>query len=267
MNNVKVSLLLMISWMVMGGSFCKADSIFALEDYPAATDDIANNISVYGQRIVNKTFDIQLRESVKPIPLFSLQFGGEYYQAGMLNDPTHVQTRAKCVAERLAHAWTLMDHGATLEVGYDTWDDYHLKAVLSPMKRVAIFIQSPLRKYDPLRIMTIYPEDVAATPWISSEQSLAQYLRDLMEAHYLLFWKKESDLFKYEALRIDSTREGKIFKEVAVRALEVAKLKGQGTFDDGILKDAIARLPLSQREQLYRLATTPPIDWESSQSK
>jgi hypothetical protein len=111
--------------------------------------------------------------------------------------------------------------------------------------------------------MTIYPQDEASYPWIKTEESLAEYIVDLIQAHYLLFWRNEDDINRYEELRIDKTGEGKIFKEIAIRALEVAKLKGQSQFDSEILGDALARIPLSQRERLYRMATVPPLEWES----
>ena len=47
---------------------------------------------------------------------------------------------------------------------------------------------------------------------------------------------------------------------------EMARLKEQSGFDQDILKDVLARLTLSQREALYRLATVAPVDWESSSS-
>ena len=74
--------------------------------------------------------------------------------------------------------------------------------------------------------MTIYPEDVDAYPGVNSEQELAEYIKSMIQAHYLLFWKMESDIHRYEQLKSDQTREGKIFKEVAMRALEMADRLG-----------------------------------------
>lgn len=235
-----------------------------LHDYIAAVDDLSANVQTFGKLIVHRRFDMQLREVVRNVPILSLQYAGRHYRGEPADDPNHVEARAKCIAERMMHAWTLMDHGAKLEVLADNWNAYRVQSRPAPLSHAAIYIRSPIADSEPLRIMTIYPQDVAGYPWIRSEKSLAEYLISLIHAHYLLFWRNEGDINRYEELRIDQTREGKIFKEIAVRALEVAKLKGQSRFDSEILKDALARIPLSQRERLHRTATIPPIDWESS---
>jgi hypothetical protein len=129
---------------------------------------------------------------------------------------------------------------------------------------VAIYVRSPVPGAEPLRILTVYPQDVAAYPWISSEKSLADYLASLIEAHYRLFSRNEIDLSKYRASPLDKTREGRIFTEIAARANDAAKAKGLSQFDTQTLREILAGLPLSQRERLNRLATTPPMDWESA---
>jgi len=234
------------------------------QEYVAAVDDVSGSVQAYGQLIVQQQFDVQLREVVRDVPVFSIRYAGRHHREGPANDPAHARARAKCIAERLVHAWTLMDHGAKLEIAVDDWTKYEVGSRSTPANNTAIFIRSPVPGSEPLRIVTVYPEDVAGYPWISNERSLAQYLAALIQSHYFLFWRNESDINRYEELRIDKSREGKIFKEAAMRALETARLKNRTQFDAAILKDALARMTVSQREGLYRLAITPPLDWESS---
>lgn len=241
-----------------------AGSNIGLREYAAVMDDLSGTVKTYGKLIVHQRFDVQLKEAVTNVPILSLQYSGQHYREESLDDPKHVEARAKCIAERMMHAWSLMDHGAKLEVSNDGWNAYRIRSKPTPPPHAAIYIRSPIPGSEPLRIMTIYPQDVAGFPWIKTEESMAEYLVDLIRAHYLLFWKNEGDINRYEELRIDQTREGKIFKEIAVRALEMAKLKGQSRFDSEILEDALARIPLSQRERLYRMAIAAPIDWKSS---
>lgn len=264
MNLKQASWVVGICLVALAGQPGLAVPRVGIQAYVATVDDVSGNVQTYGQLIVQQQFDVQLREAVCDVPVFSIRYAGRHHRTGPADDPTHAQARAKCIAERLAHAWTLMDHGAKLEVAVDDWAGYGLESESAPMTRPAIFIRSPVPGSEPLRVLTVYPEDVAGYPWISSERSLAEYLAALIQAHYLLFWRSESDINRYDELRIDTSREGKIFKETAVRAVETARLKGRTQFDASILKDALARMTVSQREQLYRLAIAPPLDWESS---
>jgi hypothetical protein len=236
----------------------------AIHPYGADFDELTGQVKVYGQMIVQQAFDVQLQDMIKHVPIFSIQYAGLHHVAKSKDSEDHVEARAKCVGERLAAAWALLDQGGQLEVLVDDWNVSRLNGRDYPPKYPAIYVRSSSTDRAPLRIMTIYPEDVAAYPFVSGERKLAEYIVGLIQAHYSLFWKKESDISKYEALAIDRTREGKILKEVAVRAIEMARLKGLKKFNDEILKDALARIALQQRERLYRMALTAPIDWESS---
>lgn len=242
---------------------CAAASVGS-HDYIATVDDIAGRVRTFGQLIIHRGHDVQLSETVRQLPIFSIQYAGLHYRQGPAGDPNHVAARAKCLAEHLVHAWTLMDHGAQLEIGTDDWSAYTVRSQGVPPKSTAIFIRTPLPDEEPLRIITIYPQDVAGYPWISNERSLAEYLASLIQAHYYLFWKNESDISRYDELRIAKTGEGRIFRDIAVRALELAQQRDQIRFDGAVLKEALAGMSLSQRETLYRLATTPPMDWEAS---
>lgn len=242
---------------------CAASSVGS-EDYIAVVDNLSGQVRTFGQLIIHRAFDVQLSETVRQLPIFSIQYAGFHYRRGPANDPNHVEARAKCIAERLVHAWTLMDHGAQIEIGTDDWTAYTVRSRAVPPKSTALFIRSPLPGEEPLRIITIYPQDVAGYPWIGNERFLAEYLASLIQAHYYLFWKNEGDINRYDELRIGKTGEGRIFRDIAVRALEIARRRDQIRFDGVILKEALAQMPLSQRETLYRLATTPPMDWEAS---
>ena len=239
-----------------------AEPHIAIQPYGAVFDDVTGEIKVYGQLIVERHFDVQLRDVIKHVPIFSIQYPGLHHREEQQDQPNHVESRAKCIAERLRAAWALLDQGGQLAIMPDDWNLWRLEGQNYPRRYPAIYIQSSLIGEPPLRIMTIYPEDEDAYPWVSTEMELAEYIVSLIRAHYLLFWKKGSDMHAYEQLKIDNTREGKIFKEVAIRALEMTKLKGMENFDDVILRDALARIALPQRERLYRMATAAPIDWE-----
>ncbi len=254
----------------------RAASSVGFREYAAVVDDVSGSIQVFGQLIVHQLYDVQLGEgppSMEPdagdagtarnIPILSLQQTGRYYREASADDPNHAQARAKSVAERLVHAWALLDLGGRLEIGDDNWNAYELRSPAVTPTHTALFIRTPAPGAEPLRIITIYPEDVAGYPWVSSERSLAEYLGSLIQAHHLLFWKNEVDMTKYDALRIGRTAEGRIFREIAIRAAIRARRKGQGRFDRETLREVLAGMTVGQRETLCRLATVPPMDWET----
>jgi hypothetical protein len=254
-----VAVLLAAVMPVCGG----AASSIGFQGYTAATDALSGNAIVCGQLIVHQGFDLPLGEKVKKVPVLSLQYEGLDYREGPPAEPNHVEARAKGVAERLVQAWSLMDHGARLEIGDDDWNAYRVPPQSRAMKHTAIFIRSPVAGYEPLRILTVYPQDVAGCPWVANERSLAEYWMSMMQAHYFLFWKNETNLTRYRELRLDKTPEGRIFREIARQAVDQARRKGLERLDGATVQEVLAGLTLSQRETLYRLATVPPMDWES----
>jgi hypothetical protein len=244
-----------------------AVSSIGFQGYMAATDALSGNALVFGQLVVHQEFDVPLSETVKKVPVLSLQYEGLDHRQGPPAEPNHVEARAKGVAERLVQAWNLMDHGAKLEIGEDDWNAYRVPPQPTALKHTAILIRSPLAGYEPLRIVTIYPQDVAGCPWITSERSLAEYWMSMMQAHYLLFWKYETNLTRYRELRLDKTQEGQIFREIASQAVDLARRKRLERLDATTVKETLAGMTLAQRETLYRLATVPPMDWESSSAR
>jgi hypothetical protein len=258
-----MAVLLVVIMPACGG----AASSIGFQGYMAATDALSGNALVFGQLVVHQEFDVPLSETVKKVPVLSLQYEGLDYRQGPPAEPNHVEARAKGVAERLVQAWSLMDHGAKLEIGDDDWNAYRLPPQPTALKHTAIFIRSPLAGYEPLRIVTVYPQDVAGCPWITSERSLAEYWMSMMQAHYLLFWRNETNLTRYRELRLDKTQEGQIFREIASQAIDLAGRKRLERLDANTVKEALAGMTLAQRETLYRLATVPPMDWESSSTR
>jgi hypothetical protein len=244
-----------------------AASSVGFQGYMAATDALSGNARVFGQLIVHQGFDVQLSESARKVPVLCLQYEGLDYRLGPPTEPNHAEARAKGVAERLVQAWSLMDHGARLEIGDDDWNAYRIPPRPAAQKHVALFVRSPVAEYEPLRILTIYPQDVAGCPWISNERSLAEYLLSMIQAHYLLFWKNETNLARYRELRLDKTQEGRIFREIATRAVDEARRKELDRLDSDTVREVLAGMTLTERETLYRLALVPPMDWEAPSSR
>jgi len=215
----------------------------------------------YGQRIVHPDFDVQLGDKIVKVPIFSIQYKGLHHVEG--TGQSRVEARTKCVAERLTAAFDILDQGGRFEVHPDDWNKWRLKASSAPTSAPAIYVVHPkILKYEPLRVITIYPGDVEAYANAGSQQRLAEYVVALIEAHYLLFWKKSPNIEDYEALELDKrTREGKIFKEIFLRTQDVTRLKNQPRFTDEDLRDALGRISLPQRERLVKMAFVVPVDW------
>ncbi len=242
-----------------------ARSKVGLHGYTAAIDDVSGEVLLVGQKLVHRDIEVSLGETITPVPIFSIQYAGLHHRPSPLDSPDHAEARAKSIAERLLHAWTLMDHGARLEVAPDDWNAFRSQAQADAPPYPAVYVRSPVAGAEPLRILTVYPEDVAGYPWIASENSLADYLANLIWAHYMLFWRNEADLSKYRALALHRTSEGRIFTEIATRAIEAGKRRNLIQFDGATVREVLAAMPASERQRLYRLATAPPMDWESAQ--
>ncbi len=238
----------------------------AIQEYPARQKLIAGEVEVWGHKIVHRNFDVQLEDVIMKVPILSIQYEGLHHVRG--TGRNLVEARAKCIAERLAVAWQLLDQGAGLKVLSDEWNDWRLNRKSEPPVYPAICVASPVLGTNPLRIMTVYPEDARTFPGVSENTSeLADYIVALIEAHYMLFSKKSSNLADYENLKLDKTREGKIFKEIFIRAQEVMALReqaDQNQLDGEVLKDALARIAMPQRDRLVRLAFVAPPDWIES---
>ncbi|MDI6451688.1 hypothetical protein [Anaerobaca lacustris] len=264
MRQDAISCKLVVLLLATVASCACARSRVGLHGYTAAVDDVSGEVLRVGQKLVHLGFEVPLGETVAPVPILSVQYAGRHHRASPAASGNHAEARAKSIAERLLHAWTLMDHGARLEVAPDDWNTFGARAQADAPPCPAVYVRSPVAGAEPLRILTVYPEDVAGYPWIASEKSLADYLANLIWAHYMLFWRNETDLSKYRALPLHRTSEGRVFTEIATRAVEAGKRGNLVQFDGTTVREVLAAMPLSERQRLYRLATAPPMDWESA---
>lgn len=259
-----------------------AQTRIAVQPYECSRDMLDNRPN-WGQLIVHRQFDVQLEEGVQHIPMFAIMYEGLHH-AKRGDGRGALEARAKCIAERLSIAWDLMDQGGYLDVAADAemcvrpddgamWrlhgpyqPEYDQEPVSGPH---AIYVRHKNLGDNPLRIMTVYPKDAelfgqpdgilengqTGFKPLDTEE-LAEYLVGLIKAHHLLFSTRSNQVSDYEKLRISKTREGLIFKEIYLRAREVAT----GTSERDV-KDALGRIAMDQRYRLERLADTPPRDW------
>jgi hypothetical protein len=245
----------------------QVESEIAIQPYNAYSDDLDGSAKFeYGQLLVHRFFDVETEETVQQVPLFSLHDEGLHHIRK--EGKGTFEARAKCVAERLELAWHLLDKGGKLVKDMDQWEDWRIHTENrpdydpAPKAYPAIYLEHETL-VPRLRIMTVYDKDVEGYPRIFSEEQLADYLIALIQAHHLLISQKSSDIQEYETLRMDRTREGRIFKEVFIRAEEVKSLKGSLEIDSQILQDALARISMPQRERLWNLAVKAPVDVKS----
>lgn len=257
-------------------SMCVAEyrSQIVVEPYAAQPDEIERATQVrWGQLLVHRVFDVETDRRIRNIPLFSIQFEGLHHQR--LPGKQAFEPRAKCVAERLELAWSLLDKGGRLVKGPDLWVNWRNTGENAPIyapapeegppkkEPVAIYLEHD--DFEPsLRIMTAYAEDANWFPRIKDDPDvLADYLIGMIMAHHLLVRQKSGEIAKYEALLMDGTRAGKIFKEVFIRAEEVKSLRGDQQIGDETLQDALARISMPQRIRLFNLAVMAPVDVDS----
>jgi len=258
-----------------------SETKIAIEPYPVRIDRISGK-HVWGQKIAHRAFDVELKERIMNVPLFTIQYAGLHHREQSEASLGRVEARAKCIAERLEIAWHLLGKGGNLivadeqlVVGDDNWETWRLQGQTrpnyapAPETCPAIFIVHEDLGPQPLRIVTIYKEDLDAfprggspserVPWTQSE--LAEYIKSLILAHHLLFEEKSAEISDYESLKMDDTRAGKIFKEIFIRAQEVMVLKQEPELTYDILRDALARISMPQRERLVLLSFRAPRDW------
>lgn len=239
-----------------------------------------NQEEVWGQLIVHRPFDVELTPKIQNVPIFAIRYGGRDHVTGKELSPNFAEARAKAVAERLSIAWALLDQGAYLDVSAEEWiqmDDVSTWRLAEPFKPnygntpkpcPAIYLRHENLGVNPLRIITVYPNDALSfgPPHDETgtfqeeltERELAEYLVALIKAHHLLFHKRSVNVADYEKLEICKTREGNIFKEICIRAREAA----EGESLEAV-RDALARVAMSQRTRLTTLAYKAPKDWRT----
>ena len=235
---------------------------------------IGGEAESYGQLIVHRLFDVELKTPVQNIPIFAIADKGFRHAS--------VEARAQSIAENLLMAWSVLEAGWELEMAPDAWimpDDeekWRLRGPFAPdyasfaNSLPAIYVRNPKFGNTPLRIMTVYPGDAdlfgqpvdeTGTPILFSQEELAEYLVSLIQAHYTLLAKRSSRLEDFENLEICKTREGKIFKEICLRALDETRMTSTVPTSVADLRSALARVALSQRYRLLTLAFNAPRDW------
>lgn len=265
-----------------GGAFVRAQTgvklviaqtKIAIQSFPIDRG-LGGEVTSRGQLIVHRLFDVELKNTIQHIPIFAIANRGSRHST--------VEARAQSIAENLLMAWGLLAEGGYLETAADAWvmpDDeakWQLRGPFAPAYNVfpesypAIYVRHNRFGNTPLRIMTVYPEDAAfigqpvderGTPALFTQEELAEYLVSLFQAHYTMLGKRSGQLEDFENLEICKTREGKIFKEICIRALEEARNEDTGTTSVVDLKSALARVAVSQRYRLLNLAFNAPKDW------
>ncbi len=235
---------------------------------------IGGETESYGQLIVHRLFDVELKTPIQNIPIFAIADKGYRHNSK--------EARAQSIVENLLMAWSVLDEGGQLETAPDNWimpDDeerWRLRGPFAPgyptiaTAYPAIYVRSPKFSNTPLRVMTVFPKDAElfgqpsdemGIPTRFTQKELAEYLVSLIQAHYTLLAKRSSQLEDFENLEICKTREGKIFKEICLRALEETRMTNPipSSIDD--LRSALSRVALSQRYRLLTLAFNAPRDW------
>ena len=251
-----------------------AQTKIAIQSFPIQRS-LDGEVTGRGQLIVHRLFDVELQNAIQNIPIFAIANKGSRHAS--------VEGRAQSIAENLLMAWGILSVGGYLETAPDTWimpDDeakWRLRGPFAPDYTLdfpesypAIYVRHENFGNTPLRIMTVYPEDAefigqpvdeTGTPYLFTQEELAEYLVALFQAHYTMLGKRSSRLEDFERLEICKTREGKIFKEICLRALEEARDEDTGTTSVVDLKSALARVAVSQRYRLWTLAFNAPRDW------
>jgi hypothetical protein len=251
-----------------------AQTKIAIQPFPLSRN-IGGEVDSWGQLIVHRLFDVELEKPIQHVPIFAVANKGMRHAT--------VEARAQSIAENLLMAWGILAEGGYLETAPDNWimpDDeekWRIRGPFAPDYKKdfpesfpAIYVRLSRFGNTPLRVMTIYPEDAmffgqpsdkTGAPSLFTQQELAEYLVSLIQAHYVLLAQRSSQLADFEKLEICKTREGKIFKEICLRALEESRYANADEPSVIDLRSALARVALSQRYRLMTLAFNAPRDW------
>lgn len=123
----------------------------------------------------------------------------------------------------------------------------------------------------PIRIMTVHKEDArnfamlddANFPAKRKPFYLASYIAAQIEAHFYLFIKNDENYDIYEEIAMDNTVEGKIYREVFIRAMDVVTI-AEKDFERDIISDALQRFDLYQRSRLQERSYIVPRRWNEN---
>jgi hypothetical protein len=232
---------------------------------------------VWGQLLVHRALTIDLKTQTQHVPLLAVAYQGRECVRGDDVDPLRfAEPRSSAIAERLTLAWILLDSGGTLEASTDETlpsdgvSIWHLTNPLGPQygspepQFPALYVRHPILSGQLLKILTVYPEDAEAfgqpddvrgVPTALTASELADYLVALLQAHYLLFHKRVFDPNSYDQLEICKTRDGRIFKEIALQIHQAAGPETRG------IESVLDHMSVDQATRLATLAYKAPTDW------
>lgn len=241
-------------------------------------DEATGQTRVWGQLIVHRAFNIDLKAQTQHVPLLAITYQGRDYVRGDDVEPLHfAEARTDAIVERLSLAWTVLDDGGTLEVATDATmppdhtSIWHLTDPLGPRYGQseppfpAIYLRHSSLGVNSLRVLTVYPEDASAfgqpddghgVPTPLNPRELADYLVALLKAHYLLFHKQSTDPESYDQLEICRTKDGRIFKDIALQIHQAGAPR-----ETPDLEAVLEEMSMEQRTRLATLAYKAPIDW------
>jgi hypothetical protein len=242
-------------------------------------DEATGQTHVWGQLIVHRPFEIDLKAQTQNVPILAIAYEGRDYVRGDDPEPLHfAEPRTTAILENLSIAWTWLDNEGTLEVSAageslppDDTPIWYLTDPLGPQYGVpepqfpTIYLHHPSLGGRSLKILTVYPDDASAfgqpdskrgVPTQMTPLELADYFVALIKAHHLLFHRHSTDPENYDQLDICKTKDGRIFKEIATQARQAAT--GDDVRD---INNALEQMSLDQRTRLATLAYKAPVDW------
>ncbi len=222
-------------------------------------EEVSRDVGGYvykGSCIQHKNYRLELHEGIFQVPVLALYYAGPYRS---------IRSRARDVAANMEHAFDLIEMGGVLELLND------------PDGNPAIWVKG---EWDYCgqgqRVMTIYPEDANLFPRAKGDQQLlAEYVRTITYAHYILFVKNSLDVNEYDALDIDKrTPEGKIFKAIFLKVRDLLLARNENITllrtlpreekpekIRPVLQEAVQIIGVEQHLRLYLLAFLLPRDW------
>jgi len=199
--------------------------------------------------IVLSSFDVELEEGITQIPMLSIFTAGPFQS---------VMARAKDVQERIETVFDLMDRSGGFLFVKDDGDN------------PAVYWSDDTFHHW-YRLITVYKGDAEAFGRANGNRELlASYFKAQIDAHYTLFWRISTDIWGYETLLLDETRDGLIYKEIFLRMKEygVEKYRYVPFLNMAkdqrieVLKDSLGRIELAQRKRLTLLGHIVPRDWK-----
>ncbi len=273
-----------------------AQTEIAIQPFPIQRD-MTGRVEGMGQLVVHRLFDVELKQRLQHVPIFAIADEGLRHSSvqaraqsiaenllmawSILAEGGYLETATDdWIMPEDVEKWRLRgpfapeyDDSVMVknEQGWQRRGGKYSSADEVQHSFPAIYVRHESLPHTPLRIITVYPEDAklfgqpadeSGAPALFNNGELAEYLVALIKAHYLMLADRSGQLDEFEQLEICRTRQGKIFKEICLRAREEAGAQnagGQPSIAD--LRSALARVAASQRARLLTLAFNAPRDW------